>query len=183
MFVEETQPGVIRFPIEMRRTEIWALGEVAPDVREIDLIAERHGFDPPRLDLRETAEADTLEKIEALDQSDIGAYRMRLRVMADQAIAVAIERSLAWKKAHAEAIRMEARHDAAPVAQRGFFQRSMHDANQIAAVKALLAHEAVQRAYGIDWVTDLALRNEPYAPFDANKEMMLLMETMPPRSA
>ena len=45
--------NVIRFPVELRaKPSIDLLSEVAPDSREVELIAEAFGFEPPDPDGR-----------------------------------------------------------------------------------------------------------------------------------
>ena len=60
--------NVIRFPVELRaKPSIDLLIEVAPDSREVELIAEVFGFDPPHPDGRSNADHTMAETIARTD--------------------------------------------------------------------------------------------------------------------
>ena len=60
--------NVIRFPVELRaKPSIDLLIEVAPDLREVELIAEAFGFKPPDPDGRGKADRAMAEAIRKRD--------------------------------------------------------------------------------------------------------------------
>ena len=60
--------NVIRFPVELRaKPSIDLLIDVAPDSREVELIAEAFGFDAPDPEGRAKADRAMAERIAAMD--------------------------------------------------------------------------------------------------------------------
>src|SRR3984957_17185835 len=60
--------NVIRFPVELRaKPSIDLLIDVAPDWREVELIAEAFGFDAPDPEVRAKADRAMAERIAAMD--------------------------------------------------------------------------------------------------------------------
>ena len=85
--------NVIRFPVELRaKPSIDLLIEVAPDSREVELIAEAFGFDPPDPDGRSKADRAMAETIAKTDlpadpKERRAALNAMLKPLVDRAVA------------------------------------------------------------------------------------------------
>src|SRR5580698_10175182 len=85
--------NVIRFPVELRpRPSIDLLIDVAPDWREVELIAEAFGFDTPDPEGRAKADRAMAERIAAMDlpvdrQERRVALNAILKLLVDRAVA------------------------------------------------------------------------------------------------
>ena len=85
--------NVIRFPVELRaKPSLDLLIEVAPDSREVELIAEAFGFEPPDPDGRGKADRAMAETIARTDLSADpkerrAALNAMLKPLVDRAVA------------------------------------------------------------------------------------------------
>jgi hypothetical protein len=85
--------NVIRFPVELRaKPSIELLIDVAPDSREVELIAEAFGFDAPDPEVRAKADRAMAERIAAMDlpgdrQERRAALNAILEPFVDRAVA------------------------------------------------------------------------------------------------
>jgi hypothetical protein len=89
--------NVIRFPVELRaKPSIDLLIEIAPDSREVELIAEAFGFDPPDPEARSKADramAETIAKasLPADPKERRVALNEMLKPLIDRAVAACAE--------------------------------------------------------------------------------------------
>ncbi len=90
--------NVIRFPVELRvKPSIDLLIEVAPDSREVELIAEAFGFDPPDPDGRSEADRAMAETIA---RTDLPADPKERRTALNAMLKPLIDRAVAaWRSA------------------------------------------------------------------------------------
>jgi len=98
-------PNVLRFPIERRaRPTLALLREIAPDVREVQNIAEAFGMEPPAHGVREQVDAATAEHIaDQVPTSGPGRAAM-LTGLLDPVIAAAVAACRASHDAWLEAV-------------------------------------------------------------------------------
>src|SRR5271168_1480406 len=88
--------NVIRFPVELRaKPSIDLLIEVAPDSREVELIAEAFGFEPPDPDGRNKADRAMVETIAktalpADSKERRAALNAMLKPLVDRAVAACV---------------------------------------------------------------------------------------------
>jgi hypothetical protein len=89
--------NVIRFPIEMRaKPSIDLLIEIAPDMREVELIAEAFGFDAPDPEALDNADRAMADRIAAM-ALPVDRHKRRealdaiLKPVVDRAVAACVE--------------------------------------------------------------------------------------------
>ena len=175
LFGRNWATNVVRFPVEKRaRPTIDLLRSVAPDSREVDLMAEAAGLAPPDYDLRHRIDQATNERIALMQlPSKPAERRAALAKLLDQAVDIAIR---ACGQAKDDM-------DAAYHAQELFLQATEQGDNNAAALQAradrmldhankqrLVAHALCEEAEGISRAVSIALRGEKWQPFDLRAE-------------
>jgi hypothetical protein len=144
--------NVIRFPVELRaKPSIDLLLDVAPDSREVELIAEAFGFDAPDPEGRTKADRAMAERIAAMDlpvdrQERRAALKAILMPFVDRAVA-------ACAQARQASLRSDAENEKFARAQMegGYWLAPLKEAADYWAVEAarlqIVAHEAAQTAH------------------------------------
>ena len=183
----DTEAGtsnVVRFPVE-RRSTLDLLRNMAPDVREVSLLAETYDIALPA-DLRERADHAAAEHIlnhmpaSARERADM------LRGMLDHAVTAAVA-AVGAAPRQAPAAAAARRHLAEADAGAGYWVLNLeHDAADLsfgAAAALVAAHGRVQEAFGVARAVDLAIRGEAWAPRDIGAEMDWLLGVEAKRQA
>jgi hypothetical protein len=163
--------NVVRFPVERRvRPTLDLLREIAPDVREVLLIADGFGLEPPVLDLRERVDAETAAYI--VDQfggSGVPAIGA-LAALLDTVVATAVE---ACRAAHDSAIEAEEARRALLTARADDGRcridpvKERAEALTVRAAELLIsAYIRVEEAEGVARAVGLARCGEVWAPRD-----------------
>lgn len=185
MFVETITASVVRFPLELRETSLLTLGDVEPDVRQIDLVAEAFGLDVPDEDIAQQAEIETVETLTTMHlPNDAKARRGVLQRMESEALRPAIAASREARRAMKAAGEMQVRAAAAKSAgdaSARFFGGLAEDAARTSAVRMLAAFRLAQRARGVSRAIGFALRGENWTPFDIQAETDWLIVAGPGR--
>jgi hypothetical protein len=172
---------IIRFPVELVRSEPTVLLDIAPDFYEIDWVMSHRcnedGEGQVVPDYFAEAEAETLDVIAALDPAD-PAYRAALGKLLDDAVGVAIPACREWqtvKREYLDRVRLvEANKDS------GFFERRLEDYMPTYEYHVEAAYEVAQRAQGIARVVGFALDDKPWEPRDPHD--LSWMDPMPTRA-
>jgi hypothetical protein len=100
--------NVIRFPVELRaKPSIDLLIDVAPDLREVELIAEAFGFDAPDPEGRAKADGAMADRIAAMDlpvdrQERWATLNAILKPLVDRAVAACAQARQAWLRSDAD---------------------------------------------------------------------------------
>ena len=170
----ELLPGldnVIRFPVERRaRPTLALLRGMAPDSREVSLVALGFGLEEPGHDLRDTVDRQTAEYIlnEVPPEPDASRSTM-LQGMLDGAVTEAVE---ACRVSHDASLAMVAMQRRALDAQTGgnlwanqLGERA--DAQSLRSAELLVAaHTRCLEAEGVARAVECAMRGEPWTPYD-----------------
>ena len=174
--------NVIRFPVELRaKPSIDLLIDVAPDSREVELIAEAFGFDAPDPEGRAKADRTMAEQIAEMamdlpvDQKERrAALNAILKPFVDRAVAACAE-------ARQASLRSDADNEKFAKAQMegGYWLAPLKEAADYWAVEAarlqIVAHEAAQAAHGAGRAIELAKRGEAWRPSNAEDDMNALI--------
>jgi hypothetical protein len=172
--------NVIRFPVELRaKPSIDLLIEVAPDSREVELIAEAFGFEPPDPDGRGKADramAETIGKrdLPADPKERRAALNAILKPLVDRAVAACGEaRQAALRSDEAGAKLANAQIEG------GYWLTPLEDAANHWAVESarlqLTAYEAAQAAHGAGRAIEFAKRDEPWGPSNVDEDVDALI--------
>ena len=172
--------NVIRFPVELRaKPSIDLLIEIAPDSREVDLLAEAFGFDEPDPDGRNKADRVMAEAIARADlPADPNERRAtlnaRLKPLVDRAVAACVA-------ARQAALRSDEAGEQLASAQieGGYCLAPLQDAADHWAVEAarlqLTAYEAAQAAHGAGRAIEFAKRGEQWRPSNVDEDVEALI--------
>ena len=168
--------NVVRFPIELRaKPSIDLLRDVAPDSREVDLIAEAFGFDAPDREVRGKADRAMAERIAAMDlpldrKARLGALNEILKPFVDRAVA-------ACARARQASVRSDVDNEKLAIAQieGGYWIAPLREAADYWAVEAarlqIVAHEAAEAAHGADRAVAFAERGEAWRPANVEDDL------------
>ena len=164
------QDNVVRFPIEHRaRPTLALMREIAPDVREVSLVAETFGLEPS-YGLRHEVDARTAEYI--VDQVPDEPGETRGAMLADllaPLVVAAVEACRASHDASLAAAAMRERQQAAEAVGSVWVTslRERTDALTLRAAELLLeAHARCQEAEGAARAVGFARRGEAWRPYD-----------------
>lgn len=176
MRIELTPGGgnVIRFPVEQRaRPSLDLLRDIAPDVREVGLVAEAFGLDEPPFNARDEADRAMAEKIRMTScwpenpEERKTALASLLQPLVERAV-------IACREAHKAALRSDDAAEAFVNAQTqgGYWLQPLEDASTMrsteAAMRLIEAYVAAEEAHGA--ARAIARRGETWRPFDLREE-------------
>ncbi len=163
--------NVVRFPVE-RRTTLDLLHGIAPDAREVSLLAETYHIAVPH-DLQGQADQEAAEYILNQVPADGRRRADMLRGMLDHAVGAAVAAVLGSRRA-AEAAAAARRELADAEAGLGYWlhdlQRAASEADLDAAEALVAAHGRTLEAFGVARAVDMAMRGEAWAPRDLHAE-------------
>ena len=174
--------NVIRFPIELRaKPSIDLLIDVAPDSREVELIAEAFGLDAPDPEGRATADRVMAERIAAMAM-ELPVDRKERRAALNAILKPFVDRAVAaCAEARQASLRSDADNEKFVKAQieGGYWLAPLKEAADYWAVEAarlqIVAHEAAQAAHGAGRAIELAKRGEAWRPSNAEDDMNALI--------
>jgi hypothetical protein len=174
--------NVIRFPVELRaKPSIELLVDVAPDSREVELIAEAFGFDAPDLEGRAKADRAMAERVAEM-AIDLPVDREERRAALNAILKPIVDRAVAaCAEARQASLRSDADNEKFAKAQMegGCWLAPLKEAADYWAIEAarlkIVAHEAAQMAHGAGRAIDFAKRAEAWRPSNAEDDMNALI--------
>ena len=172
--------NVIRFPVELRaKPSINLLIEVAPDSREVELIAEAFGFEAPDPDGRSKADRAMAETIAKTDlPADPKERRAVLNAMLRPLVNRAVAACVAARQAALHSDEAAGKLASAQI-EGGYWLAPLEDAANHWAVESarlhLTAYEAAQAAHGAGRAIEFAKRDEPWRPANVDEDVDALI--------
>jgi hypothetical protein len=172
--------NVIRFPVEVRaKPSIGLLIDVAPDSREVELIAEAFGLGAPDPEQRARADRSMADRIAEIGlpvdrEERRAALNAILKPFVDRAVAACAE-------ARQASLRSDADNEKFAQAQMdgGYWLAPLREAADSSAIEAarlqIVAHEAAQQAHGAGRAIEFAKRGETWRPSSAEDDMNALI--------
>jgi hypothetical protein len=172
--------NVIRFPVELRaKPSIDLLIDVAPDSREVELLAEAFGFDAVDPEVQAKADRVMAERIAAMD---LPVDREERRAALNEILKPLVDRAVAaCAQARQASLRSDADNETFAKAQieGGYWLAPLKEIADYWAVEAarlqIVAHEAAQTAHGAGRAIELAKRGETWRPSSAEDDMNALI--------
>jgi hypothetical protein len=176
--------NVVRFPVERRvRPTLDLLRDLAPDVRQVLQLAEAFDLSLPDPGLRNAVDRDMAEHILNHVRAEPGpARRHELEALLASVVTPAVE---ACRVAHdaARAAEEAQQRLTAARAERGFWLAPLEERadslRREAAARLVEAYRRTEETEGAARAIGLALRGEPWAPFDLQAEAEALFATAP----
>jgi hypothetical protein len=175
----ELMPGtrnVVRFPVELvAKPTSDLLRSVAPDVREVSLVAESFGLDEPPMEVRNASDRAMAERIAATTcwPEDARAKRAAIEAM----LKPLVERALRMcREAREAGLRSDdaAEKFVSAELEGGYWLKPLKDASDYWAMESarrlIEAHAAAEVALGAERAVGLAIRGEAWRPFDPQEE-------------
>jgi len=175
----DLMPGtrnVVRFPVELvAKPTSDLLRSVAPDVREVSLLAESFGLDEPPMEVRNASDRAMAERIAATTSwpEDARAKRAAIEAM----LKPLVERALRMcREAREAGLRSDdaAEKFVSAELEGGYWLKPLKDASDYWAMESaqrlIEAYGAAEVAFGAERAVGLAIRGEAWRPFDAQEE-------------
>jgi hypothetical protein len=175
----ELLPGssnVYRFPVELvAKPTADLLRSVAPDVREVSLVAEAFGLEEPPMEIRNASDRAIAERIAAATcwPEDAKAKRAALEAI----LKPLVERALRMcREAREAGLRSDdaAEKLVSAELEGGYWLKPLKDASDYWAMESarrlIEAYAAAQVASGAERAVGFAIRGEAWRPFDIREE-------------
>ena len=180
----ELLPGssnVYRFPVEIvAKPTADLLRSVAPDVREVSLVAEAFGLEEPPMDVRNASDRAMAERIAATTcwPKDARAKRAAIEAM----LKPLVERALRMcREAREAGLRSDdaAEKFVSAELEGGYWLKPLKDASDYWAMawarRLIDAYAAAEVALGAERAVGCAMRGEVWRPFDVREEAEALL--------
>ena len=175
----ELLPGtgnVYRFPVELAaKPTTDLLRSVAPDVREVSLVAEAFGLKEPAMEVRNASDRATAERIAATTcwPEDARAKRAALEAMLKPLVERAIRMCREAREADLRSDDAAEKFVSAEL-EGGYWLKPLKDASDYWAIESarrlIEVYAAAEAALGADRAVGLAIRGEAWRPFDPREE-------------
>ncbi|WP_141098571.1 hypothetical protein [Rhodoblastus acidophilus] len=173
--------NIIRFPIERVATPTTdVLRALAPDARQVSLVAEAFGIDEPDWIIRDRADAEMWANVAT--RTDLPADAARRRAALEAMLKPFVkEAARLCRKSREDARRSDEAAGKLLAARNegGYWLDALEDAltsRTYAWASGLIeAYEACQEAFGAERAIGIAIRGERWAPVDHDKDVEVLL--------
>jgi len=179
----ELLPGtgnVYRFPVELAaKPTSDLLRSVAPDVREVSLVAEAFGLEEPPTEVRSASDRAMAERIAATTcwpenaRAKRAALEAMLKPLLDRALPMCREAREAGSRSDDAAEKLVSAE-----LEGGYWLKPLKDASDYWAMKSarrlIEAYAAAEEALGAERAIGFAVRGEAWRPFDLQEEVEAL---------
>jgi hypothetical protein len=175
----ELLPGtgnVYRFPVELAaKPTTDLLRSVAPDVREVSLVAEAFGLEEPPIGIRDGADRAMAERIAATTcwPEDARAKRAALDSMLNPLLERALRMCREAREAGSRSDDSAEKFVSAEL-EGGYRLKPLKDASDYWAMESarrlIEAYAAAEEALGAERAVGFAIRKEAWRPFDLQDE-------------
>ncbi|MBB4200881.1 hypothetical protein CCR94_00940 [Rhodoblastus sphagnicola] len=173
--------NVIRFPVELVATPTMeVLRALAPDAREVSLIAEAFALDEPDWNIRDRADAEMAANVATRREwpTDAAEKRAALEAMLEPFVKEAVR---LCRKSREDGRRSDEAAGKLVAAQTegGYWLDALEnvsEARSFAWANGMIeAYEAAQEALGADRAIGMAMRGERWMPVDHDKDVEILL--------
>ena len=151
------------------------LRSVAPDVREVSLVAEAFGLDEPPIEIRDGADRAMAERIAATTcwPEDARAKRAALEAMLKPLVERALRMCREAREAGSRSDDAAEKFVSAEL-EGGYWLKPLKDASDYWAMESarrlIEAYAAAEEALGAERAVGFAVRGEAWRPFDVREE-------------
>ena len=173
--------NVIRFPVELvARPTTDLLRDLAPDARQVSLVAEAFALEEPDWNIRDRADAEMAAKVATRMDWPVNAAERRaaleaiLKPLVERAVRLCrTAREAGRRSDEAAGNLLKARNEG------GYWLDALEDAlefRSFAWASGLIeAYEASQEAFGVERAIGMAIRGEQWTPVDHDKDVEVLL--------
>ncbi len=175
----ELLPGasnVYRFPVELvAKPTADLLRSVAPDEREVSLVAEAFGLEEPPMEVRNASDRAMAERIAATTcwPVDAGTKRAALEAMLKPLVERAVRMCREAREAGLRSDEAAEKFVSAEL-EGAYWLRPLKDASDYWAMESarrlIEAYAAAEEALGAERAIGFAMRGEAWRPFDLQEE-------------
>ena len=173
--------NIFRFPVELvARPTTDLLRSLAPDSRQVSLVAEAFGLDEPSIELRQEADSAMAERIALTTcwpeekNAKRSALEKMLKPLVERAVRLCREAREAGKRSDEAAGKFVTAQLAG-----GYWLQPLEetsDARALAWASSLIeAHAASQEALGAERAVSMAIRGEAWRPFDVREDADIVL--------
>jgi len=168
--------NVYRFPVELAaKATADLLRSVAPDVREVSLVAEAFGLDEPPIEIRNASDRAMAERIAATTcwPENARAKRAALEAMLKPLLERALRMCREAREAGSQSDDAAEKFVSAEL-EGGYWLKPFKDASDYWAMESARrlnrAYTAAEVALGAERAVEFAIRGEVWRPFDLREE-------------
>jgi hypothetical protein len=172
---------VIRFPVELvARPTTDLLRSLAPDSRQVSLVAEAFGLDEPSIEVRHEADRAMAERIAMTTcwpeekNAKRAALEKMLKPLVERAIRLCREARAAGKRSDEAAGKFVTAQLAG-----GYWLKPLEETSDARAFEwansLIEAHAASQEALGAERAVSMAISGEAWRPFDVHEEAEVVL--------
>ncbi|MCW2318571.1 hypothetical protein M2322_004140 [Rhodoblastus acidophilus] len=173
--------NVIRFPVELVATPTTELlRALAPDARQVSLLAEAFGLEEPDWLIRDCADSEMALDVAmrkdwpAAPAEKRAALEAMLKPIVNEAVRLCRKALAVGRLSEQAASKLATAHDAASY-WRDLLENVLEERAFEWARAMIEAYEAAQAALGAERAIDLAIRGEKWTPVDHDKDVEVLL--------